>query len=265
MLSTIFLNLIKMLVAPLVLATIVSGIAHMGDSSAVGRIGFRAITVVHHRQPDFDQPRPGAGQPVPAGRRGRHRRRPRQAIGEVKKLDFYEFIEHVFPKNVVDAMADNNVLQILVFSLFAGVGLTALGERGAPLVRGRRGAGRTDAADHRLRDALRPVRGVRRARQRGGQERAGHPRHLRACCSASSTSPADAVDDPAVRRLGGSARARVQPGALYPRAGADRVLDRIERSGACPSCSSSSTGSASRAASRASCSRWATASISTAR
>ncbi|GGD87300.1 C4-dicarboxylate ABC transporter [Tsuneonella deserti] len=134
MLSTIFLNLIKMLVAPLVLATIVSGLAHMGDSSAVGRIGFRAIlwfivaslisislglVMVNLFQP-------GAGVDVTA---------PAQAIGEVKKLDFYEFIEHVFPKNVVGAMADNNVLQILVFALFAGVGLTALGERGLPLVR----------------------------------------------------------------------------------------------------------------------------------
>jgi Na+/H+-dicarboxylate symporter len=134
MLSTIFLNLIKMLVAPLVLATIVSGLAHMGDSSAVGRIGFRAIMwfivaslisitlgliMVNLFQP-------GVGVDVSA---------PAQAVGEVKKLDFYEFIEHVFPKNVVGAMADNNVLQILVFALFAGVGLTALGERGAPLVR----------------------------------------------------------------------------------------------------------------------------------
>jgi Na+/H+-dicarboxylate symporter len=44
LLSTIFLNLIKMLIAPLVLASIISGIAHMGDSAAVGRIGFRAIS-----------------------------------------------------------------------------------------------------------------------------------------------------------------------------------------------------------------------------
>ena len=44
LLSDIFLNLIKMLVAPLVLSTIVVGIAHMGDSTALGRIGFRAIT-----------------------------------------------------------------------------------------------------------------------------------------------------------------------------------------------------------------------------
>ena len=48
----------------------------------------------------------------------------------------FEFIEHIFPKNVIAAMAENNVLQILVFALFAGVGLTALGEKGRPLVRG---------------------------------------------------------------------------------------------------------------------------------
>jgi Na+/H+-dicarboxylate symporter len=134
MLSTIFLNLIKMLVAPLVLGTIISGLAHMGDSSAVGRIGFRAIAwfivaslisiglglvMVNLFQP-------GVGVDITASA---------QAIGEVKKLDFFEFVEHVFPKNVVGAMADNNVLQILVFALFAGVGLTALGEKGRPLVK----------------------------------------------------------------------------------------------------------------------------------
>ena len=48
----------------------------------------------------------------------------------------FEFIEHVFPKNIIQAMADNNVLQILVFSLFAGIGITAIGEKGKPLVRG---------------------------------------------------------------------------------------------------------------------------------
>jgi Na+/H+-dicarboxylate symporter len=134
MLSTIFLNLIKMLVAPLVLATIISGLAHMGDSSAVGRIGFRAILwfivasliSISLGLVMVTLFQPGVGVDVTA---------PAQAVGEVKKLDFYEFIEHVFPKNVVGAMADNNVLQILVFALFAGVGLTALGERGRPLVR----------------------------------------------------------------------------------------------------------------------------------
>jgi Na+/H+-dicarboxylate symporter len=53
----------------------------------------------------------------------------------VKKLDFFEFILSIFPKNAFEAMATNNILQILVFSLFAGVALSALGEKGAPLVR----------------------------------------------------------------------------------------------------------------------------------
>ncbi|MFC0590253.1 dicarboxylate/amino acid:cation symporter [Novosphingobium aquiterrae] len=134
-LSTIFLNLIKLVVAPLVLATIVSGLAHMNDSSAVGRIGFRAIVwfiiasfisislgllMVNLFQP-------GVGVDLTATS---------QSIGEVKKLDMFEFIEHVFPKNIIQAMADNNVLQILVFALFAGIALTAIGEKGKPLVRG---------------------------------------------------------------------------------------------------------------------------------
>ena len=133
-LSTVFLNLIKMLVAPLVLATIVSGLAHMGDSAAVGRIGFRAIVwfiiasfisislgllMVNLFQP-------GIGVDLAT---------PTKAIGEVKKLDMFEFIEHIFPKNIITAMGENNVLQVLVFSLFAGIGLTAIGEKGKPLVR----------------------------------------------------------------------------------------------------------------------------------
>jgi Na+/H+-dicarboxylate symporter len=137
LLSDIFLNLIKLLVAPLILSTIVVGIAHMGDSSALGRIGFRAITwfiiasfisiglgllMVNIFQP-------GIGVPVgPAADAA-------AAVGEVKKLDFFEFILSIFPKNAFEAMATNNILQILVFSLFAGVALSALGEKGAPLVR----------------------------------------------------------------------------------------------------------------------------------
>ena len=133
-LSAIFLNLIKMLVAPLVLGTIISGLAHMNDSAAVGRIGLRAIlwflaaslisislglVMVNYFQP-------GVGVDLAA---------PVKTVGEVKKLDLFEFIEHVFPKNLFTALSENNVLQILVFSLFAGIGLTAIGDKGKPLVR----------------------------------------------------------------------------------------------------------------------------------
>ncbi|MEQ1497584.1 MAG: dicarboxylate/amino acid:cation symporter [Novosphingobium sp.] len=136
LLSSIFLNLIKMLVAPLILSTIVVGIAHMGDSAALGRIGFRAITwfiiaslisiglgllMVNLTQPGLGVDTSGASA---------------KAVGEVAKLDFFEFVLHIFPKNAIDALATNNILQILVFSLFAGVALSAIGEKGAPLVRG---------------------------------------------------------------------------------------------------------------------------------
>lgn len=136
LLAQIFLSLIKMLVAPLVLGTIITGIAHMGDSAAVGRIGLRAImwfivaslislslglVMVNLFQP-------GVGVNLSAVAN--------EHVGEVQKLDVFEFILHIFPKNAVGALADNNVLQILVFSLFAGIGLSAMGEKGAPLVRG---------------------------------------------------------------------------------------------------------------------------------
>ncbi len=135
LLSDIFLSLVKMLVAPLILSTIVVGIAHMGDSAALGRIGFRAISwfiiasfisiglglvLVNAFQP-------GVGAPI-----GHHTL---AELGEVKKLDAREFLLHIFPKNFFESMAENNILQILVFSLFAGVAISAIGEKGKPLVR----------------------------------------------------------------------------------------------------------------------------------
>lgn len=136
--SDIFLNLIKMLVAPLVLSTIVVGIAHMGDSAALGRIGVRALSwfitaslvsiglglvLVNLFQP-------GIGAPIPDVAAAT------AAVGEVKPLKATEFILSIFPKNAVEALATNNILQILVFSIFAGVALSAIGERGKALVKG---------------------------------------------------------------------------------------------------------------------------------
>jgi Na+/H+-dicarboxylate symporter len=138
LLSDIFLNLIKLLVAPLILSTIVVGIAHMGDSSALGRIGFRAITWfiiasfisigLGLLMVNLFQPGIGAQVDTIANTAA--------TVGDFKKLDFWEFILSIFPKNAFEAMATNNILQILVFSLFAGIALSALGEKGAPLVRG---------------------------------------------------------------------------------------------------------------------------------
>jgi len=135
LLPEVFLHLIQMIIAPLILATVVTGIASRGDSAALGRIGGRALAwfvtaslisislgliLVNLFQP-------GVGLNITAS----------GPVGDLATADFTvrHFVLEVFPTSALDAMAKNNVLQILVFSVFAGVGLSAMGEEGAPLVR----------------------------------------------------------------------------------------------------------------------------------
>ncbi|APG62125.1 dicarboxylate/amino acid:cation symporter [Sphingorhabdus lutea] len=136
LLADIFLQLVKMIIAPLVLSTIVVGIAHMGDSAALGRIGGRALlwfitaslVSLSLGLILVNLMKPGVGLPLT----------PTGEIGELKTdaLNLHDFILHIFPKSIFEAMSGNNILQILVFSIFAGVALSAIGEKGAPLVRG---------------------------------------------------------------------------------------------------------------------------------
>lgn len=134
LLADVFLHLIKMIIAPLVFATLVTGIAHMGDSAALGRIGGRAIAwfiiaslislslgliFVNLFQPGV----------------GLNLVRASVDTGiDPKALDFKEFVLHIFPTSMIDAMATNSILQIVVFSLFVGVALTAIGEKGRPIL-----------------------------------------------------------------------------------------------------------------------------------
>ena len=137
-LTELFLRLIKMIIAPLVFATLVTGIAHMGDTSALGRVGARAIgwflgaslmslslglLMVNLLQPGL-----GLGLPLPDA----------AASSGIAESDFSLklFVTHVVPKSFFEAMANNEILQIVVFSVFTGVAITAVGERAAPLVRG---------------------------------------------------------------------------------------------------------------------------------
>ena len=136
LLPEVFLRLIKMIIAPLVMATLITGIAAMGDSSALGRIGGRALgwfvasslgsiglglVLVNLFQPGHGLHFVSSG-----------------SVGALATGDFTfrHFVLEVVPTSVIAAMAENNVLQILVFSLFAGIALSAIGERGEPLVRG---------------------------------------------------------------------------------------------------------------------------------
>ena len=136
LLPDVFLRLIKMIVAPLVLATIVTGIASMGDSAALGRIGGRSLAwfitfsfvSISLGLLLVNLLRPGVGlELTPTGE-----------LGELATGDFTfrHFVLSVFPASPIEAMAKNDILQVLVFSLFAGIALSAVGEKGAPLVRG---------------------------------------------------------------------------------------------------------------------------------
>ena len=137
-LTDLFLRLIKMIISPLVFSTLVVGIAHMGDTSALGRIGARSIgwflsaslisLSLGLIMVNLLQPGVGLGLPLPDV----------TAASGVTQGDFTlkAFITHLVPKSFFEAMADNEILQIVIFSVFTGVAMTAIGERAAPLLRG---------------------------------------------------------------------------------------------------------------------------------
>jgi Na+/H+-dicarboxylate symporter len=136
--TAVFLRLIKMIIAPLVFATLVAGIAHMGDTTALGRIGGRAIgwfigaslvsLTLGLVLVNLFQPGVGLGFPIPPVT---------EASGvEQAAFNLKDFFTHVFPASGIDAMAKNEILQIVIFSIFIGVAITAVGEKAAPLVRG---------------------------------------------------------------------------------------------------------------------------------
>jgi len=135
-LSDVFLRLIKMLIGPLVFSTLVVGIAHMGDAASVGRVFAKAIgwfviaslvsLVLGLVLANVLQPGHNLGLPLPD-------------IGTsanlaTAKFTLKDFVGHLVPKSFAEAMANNEILQIVVFSMFFGVALAALGDKGKTLV-----------------------------------------------------------------------------------------------------------------------------------
>jgi Na+/H+-dicarboxylate symporter len=136
--TALFLRLIKMIIAPLVFSTLVAGIAHMGDIAALGRVAVRSlgwfigaslvsltlgliiVTALH--------PGVGLNLPIP----------PATAASGVETAAFNlkDFVAHVVPASIFEAMSTNEILPIVIFSCFFGVALTAVGEKGKPIVRG---------------------------------------------------------------------------------------------------------------------------------
>ena len=135
--TDIFLRLIKMIIAPLVFSTLVTGIAKMGDTKAVGRIGAKTIAwflgaslislllgLVIMNLVDL----------------GDNLKLPLPDVSEAgnlenSNLNFKTFITHVFPRSFAEAMANNEILQIVVFAIFFGIATAAIGEKGKIFIR----------------------------------------------------------------------------------------------------------------------------------
>jgi len=129
--TDVFLRLIKMIIAPLVFSTLVAGIAHMGSAERVGRIGVRTLAwfigasavslTLGVIMVTIFQPGAGLNLPLP----------PEDADVGVKAgaLNLKDFITHVVPTSIADAMAKNEILQIVVFSVFVGVAIASLNEK----------------------------------------------------------------------------------------------------------------------------------------
>ncbi len=136
-LTDVFMRLIKMIIAPLVFATLVVGMGKMGDGQTVGRVGGKAMLwfisasvislllgmlLVNWFAPGeslhFDLPAIGTETGLP-----KHS----PSLGG--------FVSHIFPKSIIEAMADNEILQIVVFSMFFGVACAHLGELAEPMLK----------------------------------------------------------------------------------------------------------------------------------
>jgi Na+/H+-dicarboxylate symporter len=138
LITTMFLRLIKMIIAPLVFATLVVGIAKMGDAKEVGRIGVKALgwfviasvislalglVLVNLFRPGDAMFAAGMAPAVGTD----------SGIATTS-LTLKEFITHLIPASIVDGMAKNEILQIVVFSLFFGTAAAAVGARATPMI-----------------------------------------------------------------------------------------------------------------------------------
>ncbi|SFM19768.1 dicarboxylate/amino acid:cation symporter [Variovorax sp. OV329] len=134
--SDVFLRLIKMLIGPLVFSTLVVGIAHMGDAASVGRVFGKALgwfitaslvsLILGMIMANLLQPGHNLGLPLPD-------------IGSsanlaTSKFTLKDFVSHLVPRSFAESMANNEILQIVVFSMFFGVALASLGEKARTLI-----------------------------------------------------------------------------------------------------------------------------------
>nr|WP_205762822.1 dicarboxylate/amino acid:cation symporter [Aneurinibacillus aneurinilyticus] len=133
-----FINMIKMVIAPIIFLTIVLGIASMGDMKKVGRVGGKAL-IYFEVVTTFalvigiivaNITKPGAGLDPAKLKSGDITKYAESA----KEMDWVEFFTHIVPSNMFEAFAKGDILQILFFSVLFGLGLTAMGKTGKPVI-----------------------------------------------------------------------------------------------------------------------------------
>jgi proton glutamate symport protein len=134
-LSLLFLNLIKSIIAPLIFSTLVIGIAGTGDIRQVGRIGLKALVyfeimttfalVIGLAAVNLTKPGVGVVLPPPKADAG---------LPTAHPQTFGELITHLAPASIIKAMADGDVLQIVVFSVIFALAVTSIGEKAKPFI-----------------------------------------------------------------------------------------------------------------------------------
>ena len=138
MLATIFIRLVQMIISPLVFTTLVVGIAKLGDIKAVGRIGGKALAWfftasfislligmfwVNTLQPGIGLKLGNVDITTAT-----------EVVEKTGGFSAQNFIEHIIPKSIVEAMATNEILQIVIFSIFFGLAAASIGEHSKPVV-----------------------------------------------------------------------------------------------------------------------------------
>ncbi|MCE3282470.1 MAG: C4-dicarboxylate transporter [Chitinophagaceae bacterium] len=139
LLSTIFIRLVQMIIAPLVFTTLVVGIAKLGDLKTVGRVGGKAILwfitaslislLLGMVLVNFFEP----GKSISLSMQDTEGLK--DISNKTTAFSIQNFVEHVIPKSFVEAMAHNEILQLVVFSIFFGVAAASIGDYAKPLIR----------------------------------------------------------------------------------------------------------------------------------
>ncbi|MFT3681958.1 MAG: dicarboxylate/amino acid:cation symporter [Ferruginibacter sp.] len=137
-----FIRLIKMMIAPVIFCTIVTGIAGMQDTKKVGRVGVKAILYFEVVTTlaliigllVINVLKPGQGMNVNPGTLDT--KAVEHYMSEAKSQSVQDFILHIIPENIVNAIAENNLLQVLLFSVLMGFALSKIKEKATPLLKG---------------------------------------------------------------------------------------------------------------------------------